>query len=292
MIFLDADDLLLPHAVETHVFVHLSLRVDVGFTRRATCFRSSPATRSCWVRRPPSTERFAQARERRRTARGRTGTWGAAVAGRMAARKLRSHHPRAGSLRSPMTSEWVWSPTSGNCFRRDALDLFADNPALRRLRTGTDLYFCVGVNAISGSALIDDALAIYRLHGGNIYSKRPQLENVLAYQARLLRRQQRAGEGVAGRPPRRTAPYFLERGWKDFDYARLLRRLDCPDRTQAGRAALGRALALAPISSSASLSSLRCSGRGAQGTDVRQRRSLGARFDCHGADDRRLSLTQ
>ena len=32
VIFLDADDLLLPHAVESHVYVHLSLRVHVGFT--------------------------------------------------------------------------------------------------------------------------------------------------------------------------------------------------------------------------------------------------------------------
>ena len=32
VIFLDADDLLLPNCVETHVFVHLSLRVHVGFT--------------------------------------------------------------------------------------------------------------------------------------------------------------------------------------------------------------------------------------------------------------------
>ncbi|MGH6812008.1 MAG: glycosyltransferase family 2 protein, partial [Methylocella sp.] len=32
VIFLDADDLLLPSCVETHVFVHLSLRVHVGFT--------------------------------------------------------------------------------------------------------------------------------------------------------------------------------------------------------------------------------------------------------------------
>jgi glycosyltransferase involved in cell wall biosynthesis len=32
VIFLDADDLLLPHCIETHVFVHLSLPVHVGFT--------------------------------------------------------------------------------------------------------------------------------------------------------------------------------------------------------------------------------------------------------------------
>ncbi|MGH6935855.1 MAG: glycosyltransferase family 2 protein, partial [Methylocella sp.] len=32
VIFLDADDFLLPNCVETHVFVHLSLRIHAGFT--------------------------------------------------------------------------------------------------------------------------------------------------------------------------------------------------------------------------------------------------------------------
>ena len=80
-----------------------------------------------------------------------------------------------------LTNQWVWSPTSGNCFRRDALCLFADNPALQNLKTGTDLYFCIGINAVSGSVLIDAAVAVYRLHGDNVYSQRPQLNHVLCY---------------------------------------------------------------------------------------------------------------
>ena len=32
VVFLDADDVLLPSCVETHIFVHLSLRIPVGFT--------------------------------------------------------------------------------------------------------------------------------------------------------------------------------------------------------------------------------------------------------------------
>ena len=75
-----------------------------------------------------------------------------------------------------LTDQWVWSPTSGNCFRRDALCLFADNPALHDLRTGTDLYFCLGINAVSGSVLIDAPVAVYRLHGGNIYSQTAPIE--------------------------------------------------------------------------------------------------------------------
>ncbi len=130
---------------------------------------------------------------------------------------------------APTTKEWVWSPTSGNCFRRDALDLFADNPALRGLRTGTDLYFFLGVNAISGSVLIDDALGVYRMHGGNIFSKRPQLENVLAYQPGCSGDSNAQAKALLVDHLVERAPFFLERGWTDFDYALLLRRLDCPN---------------------------------------------------------------
>jgi hypothetical protein len=125
------------------------------------------------------------------------------------------------------TKEWVWSPTSGNCFRRDALRLFADNPALRELRTGTDLYFCLGINAVSGSVLIDEAVAVYRLHGSNIYSQRPQLNRVLCYEE--------GGSGDSNAQARAVlvdhlveqAGRFVGRGWFSLHFLSLLQRLDC-----------------------------------------------------------------
>ena len=81
----------------------------------------------------------------------------------------------------PLHTRWVWSPTSGNCYRRDALLLFADNPALARLRTGTDMYFAHALGALSGSALIDEPVFAYRIHVGNIYTRRAQLDRTLNF---------------------------------------------------------------------------------------------------------------
>ena len=81
----------------------------------------------------------------------------------------------------PMTTRWVWSPTSGSCYRRDALMMFADNPALAGLRTGTDMYFGHAIGALCGSALIDEPVFAYRIHGANIYSQRAQLDRTLCF---------------------------------------------------------------------------------------------------------------
>jgi glycosyltransferase involved in cell wall biosynthesis len=176
VIFLDADDLLLPNCVETHVFVHLSLRIHVGFTSGDMLQVSGDEV-------VLGTEHaFSRVMK---TGRG------------IKPRAVRPYRHTFGEIWPSenfdcrvletirfvrLTDQWVWSPTSGNCFRRDALCLFADNPALQNLKTGTDLYFCLGINAVCGSVLIDKAVAVYRLHGGNIFSQRPQLNHVLCYE--------------------------------------------------------------------------------------------------------------
>ena len=137
VIFLDADDLLLPNCVETHVFVHLSLRVHVGFTSGDMLQVSGDQV-------VLGTEHaFNRVMKTRRG---------------IKPRAVRPYRHPSGETWPPenfdcrvletirfvrLTNQWVWSPTSGNCFRRDALCLFADNPALQNLKTGTDLYFCL-----------------------------------------------------------------------------------------------------------------------------------------------------
>jgi glycosyltransferase involved in cell wall biosynthesis len=176
VIFLDADDLLLPNCVETHAFVHLSLRIHAGFTSGDMLQLSGDQV-------VLGTEHaFSRVMK---TGRG------------IKPRAVRPYRHPFGETWPPenfdcrvletirfvgLTDQWVWSPTSGNCFRRDALCLFADNPALHNMKTGTDLYFCLGINAVSGSVLIDAPVAVYRLHGGNIFSQRPQLNHVLCYE--------------------------------------------------------------------------------------------------------------
>ena len=55
---------------------------------------------------------------------------------------------------------------------------------LARLFSQTDLYLALGINAVSGSILIDEPLFAYRLHGANVFSNRPQLQGVLSFDVR------------------------------------------------------------------------------------------------------------
>ncbi len=234
VIFLDADDMLLPQGVETHVYVHLSLRIHVGFSSgdllqlsgdQVVLGSEAAFNRVICARRGVKAN---SVRPYRHAAGNDSASWPPDDFDRTILDRIR--------FVEPITNEWVWSPTAGNCYRRDALDLFSDNPALRGLRTGTDLYFCLGVNAVSGSVLIDDAVAVYRMHGGNIFSKRPQLQNVLPYEPGCSGDSNAQAKAILVDHLIERAPFFLERGWTDFDYARLLRRLDCPD-PDAGPAA-------------------------------------------------------
>ncbi len=174
VIFLDADDYLLPRCVETHVYVHLSMRPHIGFTSGdmlqvadrevvvATGEESSRLIRGRWRRRSRLVRPYAEHDD-----------WPSA--------RVKAAAPDKVYYVSPLTTRWVWSPTSGLCYRRDALLLFADNPRLQSLRTGTDLYFAYGCGGLSGSVVIDEPLFAYRIHGGNIFTAHAQLDRILNY---------------------------------------------------------------------------------------------------------------
>ena len=176
VIFLDADDLLLPHCIETHVFVHLSLRVHVGFTSGDML---QVANNQVVV----STGTEFNRRIRRGKKRNRNilrpyhhacgAKWPTGDFGRLLAEKIH--------FIPPLNNKWVWSPSSGDCYRRNALLLFADNPALYGLRTGTDMYFAHGIGALCGSVLIDEPVFAYLIHGRNIFTQRAELNRVLGY---------------------------------------------------------------------------------------------------------------
>ncbi|HEY5226773.1 MAG TPA: glycosyltransferase [Methylovirgula sp.] len=174
VIFLDADDSLLPHCVETHIFVHLSSRVHVGFT-------SGDMLQVCGDQVVLSTGEAMNNFIRKRLSRRhllrpfRHPTDPAWPSQQLTEMAEKSYFVR------PLSNKWVWSPTSGLCYRRDALLLFSDNEALMHLRTGTDLYFAHGIGALCGSVLIDVPLFVYRFHGSNIYSQRAQLNRTICY---------------------------------------------------------------------------------------------------------------
>jgi glycosyltransferase involved in cell wall biosynthesis len=228
VIFLDADDLLLPTCIETHIFVHLSLRIHVGFTSGDMLQLSGDqvvlGTEHAFNRVMLSS-RGIKPRAARPYRHLFGETWPPEDFDRRVLETIRF---------VGLTNQWVWAPTSGNCFRRDALNLFADNPALQILKTGTDLYFCLGINAVSGSVLIDVPVAAYRLHGGNIFSQRPQLNHVLCYQP--------GGSGDSNAKARAAladhliaqADRFVGRDWIWINYLWLLWWMDCRNPDSGG----------------------------------------------------------
>ncbi|QAY96968.1 glycosyltransferase family 2 protein [Methylovirgula ligni] len=178
VVFVDADDYYFNTFAETHVLVHLSLRHATGFT-------SSDMTQV--VDGAVVLGTTFQAR------------------GRAAARQFLEvalntprHFPEAAAggfhfsadvkdlpLKAISTSavEWVWAPTSGTMYRRDALAMFIDAPQFPTLRSATDAFFNFAINAFVGSVLIERPLGAYRIHGGNTFTRHPSLNNIRGYES-------------------------------------------------------------------------------------------------------------
>jgi glycosyltransferase involved in cell wall biosynthesis len=178
VVFLDADDYLLASFVETHVFVHLSLRVPVGFSSSdmiqavdSRMVLGTVAYLSEYVR----SGRGKSPSLLRRIDKSAPGVWPLSSPDASIETEVHFVEPRH-------TGAWMWAPTSGNCFRRDALRLFLNNEHLAALLTGTDAYLVRGVSLVTGSVVIDRPLGVYRLHGMNEFSKHPHLNGVVNYE--------------------------------------------------------------------------------------------------------------
>ncbi|HUI19830.1 MAG TPA: glycosyltransferase family A protein [Methylocella sp.] len=178
VVFVDADDVLLPSFVETHIFVHLSLRIPVGFTSAdmvqsvgshmvlGTIYGLSEYVRS---------KRGVKSGLLRRIDESAPEVW--------PLRRFDAALESQIHLVEPCdVGTWCWAPTSGNCFRRDALQFFLQNERLGDLRSCTDAYLIRGISVLMGSVLIDRSLAVYRLHGMNAFSKHPHLYCLLHYE--------------------------------------------------------------------------------------------------------------
>ena len=177
VVFLDADDYLLPRAVETHVYAHLCLRIPVGFT-------SGDILQCVDNRMVLSTS--PQFSDFVRSGRGRLPHATRPIAGFVASPwraeedvpiALDAIHVAA----PPTIDPWIWSPTSANCFRRDALRLIIADTTLGAMVSGTDTYLMHGIGSLIGSALIDAPVAAYRLHGKNVFSRNPSLNRLRGF---------------------------------------------------------------------------------------------------------------
>jgi glycosyltransferase involved in cell wall biosynthesis len=225
VIFLDADDFLLPGALDLHVLAHLSMRAHVGFTSGDMLQVQGDQVV------------LSGGEEFNRYVRSRKGVKPNAVRPYLHAYDAWPDAQLAASLDNklhyvpPLNNAWVWSPTSGNCYRRDALLLFSDCPPLAELRTGTDMFYAHGIGGLCGSVLIDEPVFAYRIHGGNIYSRRPQLDRVQSVAA--------GGSGDNNDRARRILVEHLVANVERFaptsglrtNFVRLLRSLDYRDDT-------------------------------------------------------------
>jgi glycosyltransferase involved in cell wall biosynthesis len=224
VVFLDADDYLLASFVETHVFVHLSLRVPVGFS-------SSDMIQAVDSRMVLGTVAYLSAYVR--SGRGKS-------PGLL--RRIDKSAPEVWPLPSPDASietdvhfvkpgyagDWMWAPTSGNCFRRDALELFLDNEHLAPLRTGTDAYIIRGVNVVTGNVVIDRPLGVYRLHGMNEFSKHPHLNGVVNYERNSPSDPNQLGRKMIIDHLIANARLFLRKMPSPWRYMNALKAMDDP----------------------------------------------------------------
>jgi hypothetical protein len=165
--------MLFPRFVETHIFVHLSSRKAVGLTSSDLVqAKGNRVVTSAWER----MNRYVASGRGRRSG------------------LLRRIDACAPDL-WPMTSEgfediesqvhfldtthewedWVYAPTSGNCFRRDTLELLLGDDDIEELRFHADIYVNKGACLLSGAILIDLPLFVYRFHGCNGAADHPEL---------------------------------------------------------------------------------------------------------------------
>jgi glycosyltransferase involved in cell wall biosynthesis len=172
--FVDGDDLLLPACIETHIKAHLVSRVAVGVSS-VDMYQSSgdhvvtgtgPLFSSFVV------SQRGQVRDFCRMSNLDAFDFSETACEDLTADALHYVPPA-------MANEWVWSPSSGLCFRREAVALMLDPPP--KVRAGADNYLVRGICALTGGITIDAPLAVYRLHGQNLFSKHPALANLYAF---------------------------------------------------------------------------------------------------------------
>ena len=169
VMFIDGDDLLLPTNVETHIKAHLVSRIPVGLTS-VDMYQSDGD--DIVVGTGALLSGFVASGRGRRADLCRMSNLEAFGFGLGSAPLSPDdlHY-----LPPSRANEWVWSPSTGLCFRREAVALMLEPTPT--LRAGADNFLVRGITALTGGIVIDRALAVYRMHGANLLSRHPALAN-------------------------------------------------------------------------------------------------------------------
>jgi glycosyltransferase involved in cell wall biosynthesis len=166
----DADDVLFPSFVSSHVQVHLAVQGSVALT-------SSNVVEI--------------------TAAGRVLTGGYAKHGFRAKSASRGLRPLDASLRlstiseseyrwlaqetssvAPEVGPWIWGPGTANMFRRSILALVQQEPKDRTYFRAADSYLNPLCHVLGGTALIDRQLSAYRIHDANYFAARESVNRL------------------------------------------------------------------------------------------------------------------
>ena len=178
----DADDVLFPNFLSSHVQVHLALPHSVALTSSNVVeitasgrvltggyapfdLRGLPSTRG--LRRPEAALRLPTISE-------------------FYYRSLSdgtSTHLRGGN--------WIWGPGTSNMYRRSTLALVHYEPKGGTYFRAADNYLCPFCHVLGGSALIDKRLSAYRVHDANYYAERETIYQVPAGRIDFRRHYQR-----------------------------------------------------------------------------------------------------
>lgn len=180
VVFVDGDDYFLPTCIEAHIQAFLVTRVPVGATS-VDMFQSRDA--DLVVGTGKTFSHFIMSGLGQKTSFCRMSNLDAFRHSGLSESPVIEERDLHLVDRS-MTREWVWSPTSGLCFRREAVELmFGHEP---NILGGTDNYLVRGISSLTGSITIDRPLAVYRLHSSNMFTKHPALSNLVSFDKQQL----------------------------------------------------------------------------------------------------------
>ena len=196
--FLDADDVLFPDYVASHLQTHLAGGTSVGFTS-SNCVdinaegdlltSGNYSMYGAWQIGSPAL------RPIERTVRLNGVDDGAYSALAHGTRYLAAQTP-----------QWFWCPGSSNMFRRALLNRVLPTGPSPALFGGVDGFFLPILHALTGSILIDLPLSAYRVHDSNDYSTLPSLAGIFSSQPKrecTAARHIFADDDLAGGPFRR-----------------------------------------------------------------------------------------
>lgn len=168
--FLDADDILFPAYLESHLQAHLAGKYSVGFTC-SNCVDVN-ADGVILTGGNFNMHQFWQHH-------GVPALCPIERAMRLAGIDGETYWSLYDAVRylPAQTPHWAWCPGSSNMFRRALLDHIRPQP-LPTLFGGADSFFLPILHALTGSLLIDQQLSAYRVHGSNDHSALPGFRGI------------------------------------------------------------------------------------------------------------------